>query len=193
MQKLDTALLQEVKQGFVPMGGGAPADPAMMGGAPPMDPAMMGGAPPMDPAMMGGDPMAGGMPPGDPMAGGAPPMDPAMMGGDPMADPAMAGSAPLGITEKGLIDIIKTVTGQPTTDDTAGASENTPDKPVKATNQSILEAINNIPSMLGVGATAEMPPEAKVAYIKNKVIEEAKLADVVSSLDKVAAYLHTRV
>jgi len=65
---LNSHLLEMVKQGFVPPGGGDPA----AGGAPPGgDPAAAGGAPP-------------GVPPADPAAGGAPPapspgIDPMML------------------------------------------------------------------------------------------------------------------
>lgn len=74
-----------------PAAGGAPVDPAMAGGAP-IDPAMAGGAT-VDPAMAGVDPAAMAA-----MAGGMPPMgvDAAtagMLGGMPPVDPAAAGAA----------------------------------------------------------------------------------------------------
>lgn len=77
---------EALKQSFVQMPGGAPAEDPAAGGAP-MDPAAMGGMP-MDPAMAGGMP-----PPGDPAAGGMP-MDPSMAGMDPAAMAAMAGGMP---------------------------------------------------------------------------------------------------
>lgn len=111
VKTLNLKLLEQVKEGFVPMPGGqtepvagasqmtaAMGSPMGGGGAPPMDPSMMGGAgaPPMDPSMMGG-----GMPMDPSMMGGAgapPPMDPSMMGGagapPPPADPAAAGGLP---------------------------------------------------------------------------------------------------
>ena len=125
-----------------PMGGGGmPMDPAMMGGGGgmPMDPSMMGGDPaamgggmPMDPSMMGGDPAAMGGDPaamggGDPMAGVDPaalqsllsgtPADPAAMGGDPMA----AGGEPtVTIPVSSLLEILKIVKGEPTSDVSEG-------------------------------------------------------------------------
>ena len=116
-------------------GGGMPMDPAAMGGGGmPMDPAAMGGGGgmPMDPAMMGGDPAAMGGDPaamggGDPMAGVDPaalqsllsgtPADPAAMGGDPMA----AGGEPtVTIPVSSLLEILKIVKGEPTSDVSEG-------------------------------------------------------------------------
>lgn len=75
---------EALKQSFVQMPGGQPAEGDPAAGGAPVDPAMAGGAP-MDPAMAGGDPAA--------MAGGAP-VDPAMAGVDPAAMAAMAGGMP---------------------------------------------------------------------------------------------------
>jgi len=79
---------EALKQSFVQMPGGVPAEDPAAAGAP-VDPAMAGA--PMDPAMAGGMP-----PPGDPAAAGAP-MDPAMAGMDPAMMAAMAGGAPMGV------------------------------------------------------------------------------------------------
>lgn len=103
MEKLNRALLAEVKRAFVAMPGGNPG-PVAGGGmltqaqAAPMGDPSAGGAP-MDPAAMGGDPSAmGGMPMDPSMMGGAPaggvPMDPSAGGGMPPADPSMGAVDP---------------------------------------------------------------------------------------------------
>jgi hypothetical protein len=108
MIKLNRALLQEVKQGFVPQGGqqepvagagpmtaglsagGMGADPNAGGGAPPMDPNAAGGMPPMDPSMQG-------MPPPS-----AAPVE------DPNAS-AQAGSPPITLSIDDFIRILESV------------------------------------------------------------------------------------
>ena len=103
MEKLDHAMLSQVKKGFVAMPGGA--DPSM--GAGPVagggmmtqaQASPMGGTPQMDPSM------GGGMPPGgDPsMGGGQPPMDPSMMGAAPGGDPNAGGMPPGGDPNAGM-------------------------------------------------------------------------------------------
>ena len=129
MEKLDHAMLSQVKKGFVAMPGGADqsmgagpvagggmltqAQASPMGGTPqggaPMDPSMAGGQPPMDPSMMGGDPsMQGGQPPMDPAMMGGAPMDPSMMGGAapaPAPDPAAAGGGAPSVDAGGQITL----------------------------------------------------------------------------------------
>ena len=146
MEKLDHALLSQVKKGFVAMPGGA--DPSMgagpvagggpltqgqaspMGGTPQMDPAMMqGGMPQGDPSMMGGMPQGG-----DPNA-----MPPPPPGGDPNAMPAPApagGGSPVDVggqillSPSEFIAILQAVQGgggvKPKTPKAAGATGEQP-------------------------------------------------------------------
>ena len=109
MDKLDRALLAEVKRAFVPQPGGA-TEPvagasqmtagmsAPMGGPMGGDPAAMGGPMGGDPAAMGG----GALPP----AG----LDPAMagmMGGGAAPEQGMTGSSQLNLTVDDLIKLFK--------------------------------------------------------------------------------------
>ena len=145
MKKLNKRLLEQVKAAFVP------ADPSAMAGGAPMDPSMAGGAP-MDPSMAGG-----GMPVDPSMAGGGMPMDPSMAGGAPM-DPSAMNTVTM--SEKGFIDVLKTVQGLPTSDEPSASTEGeaSAEKPKKATNQSILDAVNGLSAAIGVGAPTEPPP-----------------------------------
>lgn len=158
---------EALKQSFVQMPGGAPADPAA-GGAP-MDPAMAGGAP-VDPAMAGGAPV-------DPAMAG---MDPAMMaamGGAPMGvDPAMAGMLGGMPPDAGAGAAV------------AGAGAATPEPTLTLTLSQLWDVVTKVLGLAkkiganGQGVAAEAPAQPSVG-----VTQDAIKAAVIEALGDMGA------
>ena len=192
-EKFDWKLLEEakanlikraeaLKQSFVQMPGGAPAEDPSAGGAP-MDPAAAGGMP-MDPSM------AGGMPTGDPAAGGAP-VDPSMAGMDPMTMAAMGGGMPpVGVdpATAGMIGGIPPDAGAGGAL-AGGGGAGTPEPTLTLTLSQLWDVVTKVLGLAKkIGANGQgVAPEAAPAQPSGGISQDAIKAAVIEALGDMGA------